>query len=114
MIKASGELTITDPAKLPPWVLGVAYAACGWSFLFALLSFYWALGGMAGVETISPQIIQLALAHDPLIIAALWATAIVKVISGIVVLALVQPWGRKVPRWLLLLLAWGAGTLLFI
>lgn len=46
--------------------------------------------------------------------AALWLSAIIKVISGVVVLALSQPWGKVVPRWLLLLLAWGAGTLLFV
>jgi hypothetical protein len=101
------------PRKPTNWALWVTYAAGVWSFLFAVLSFYWALGGMAGVDTVSPQIVQLALAHAPWLIAALWATAMVKVISGFVALALVQPWGSMVPRWILLILAWGAGTLLF-
>src|SRR5260370_38982114 len=69
---------------------------------------------MAGVDTVSPQIVQLALARVPWLIAGLWATAIVKVVSGFVALALVQPWGRMLPRWILLLLAWGSGTLLFV
>jgi hypothetical protein len=114
MTKAPDKRSTAAPSKPPNWALWVAYTACGWSFLFAVLSFYWALGGMAGVATLSPQIRQLALAHVPWLIAALWATAIVKVVSGFVALALVQPWERMVPRWILLLLAWGAGTLLFV
>ncbi len=56
----------------------------------------------------------LARAHDPLVYAALWLGALVKVISGVVVLALIQPWGERVPRPALLTLTWGAGTLLFV
>lgn len=114
MTKAPGKMIPAASGKPPSWALWVAYAACGWSFLFAMLSFYWVLGGMAGVDTVSPQIVQLALARVPWFIAVLWATAIVKVVSGFVALALVQPWGRMLPRWILLLLAWGAGTLLFV
>jgi len=73
-----------------------------------------ALGGTVGTQTVSPAIVQLARAHDPWVEAALWLSAFIKVLSGIVVLALIQPWGRRIPRWLLLLLAWGAGTLLFV
>ena len=100
------------PNWLPCWASGVAYAACGWAFVFAALSCYWALGGTVGTQTVSPAIVALARAHDPLVEAALWLGAFLKVISGIVVLALIRPWGRKIPRWLLL--AWGAGTLLFV
>jgi len=92
----------------------MVYAACGWAFVFAALSCYWALGGTVGTETVSPAIVQLARAHDPWVEAALWLSAFIKVISGVVVLALIQPWGRMIPRWLLLMLAWGAGTLLFV
>jgi hypothetical protein len=102
------------PNRLPRWASGVAYAVCGWAFAFAALSCYWALGGTVGTQTISPAIVALARAHDPLVYAALWLGALVKVISGVVVLALIQPWGRVIPRWLLLMLAWGAGTLLFV
>lgn len=102
------------PTRPRPWARGVAYAACGWAIVFGALSCYWALGGTAGAETVSPAIVQLARAHDPWVEAALWLSALMKVISGVVVLALIQPWGRRIPRWLLLLLAWGAGTLVFV
>lgn len=102
------------PSTPSRWAVWVAYGACGWAFLFAALSFYWALGGTAGVDTVSPQIAQLARAHVPWLIVLLWITALIKVFSGFVALALIQPWGRMVPRWILLILAWGAGTLLFV
>jgi hypothetical protein len=57
MTKAPDKRSTAAPSKPPNWALWVAYTACGWSFLFAVLSFYWALGGMAGVDTLSPQII---------------------------------------------------------
>jgi hypothetical protein len=114
MTKAQNELTTAAPNQLSRWAVGVAYAAAGWAFLFAALSFYWALGGTAGAETVSPEIAQLARAHVPWVLAALWIAAILKVVSGLVALALIQPWGSRVPRWILLLLAWGAGTLLFV
>jgi hypothetical protein len=114
MTQAQDELTPAAPNQLSRWTVGVAYAACGWAFLFAALSFYWALGGTAGAETVSPAIAQLARAHVPWVIAALWIGAILKVASGLVALALVQPWGSRVPRWILLILVWGAGTLLFV
>ncbi len=114
MTKAPDELTPAAPSKLSRWAVWVTYGACGWSFLFAALSFYWALGGTAGAETVSPEIVQLARAHVPWFIAVLWLTAILKVCSGFVALALIQPWGRRVPSWILLLLAWGAGTLFFV
>ena len=103
MTKRPDGMATAVPNRLPRWASGVAYAVCGW-----------ALGGTVGTQTVSPAIVQLARAHDPLVEAALWLSAVLKVLSGIVVLALVQPWGRRIPRWLLLLLAWGAGTLVFV
>jgi hypothetical protein len=113
MTKVEDELTPAAPSSPSRWAVGVTYGAGGWAFLFAALSFYWALGGTAGAETISPAIVQLARAHVPWVMAVLWISAILKVFSGFVALALIQPWGSRVPRWILLLLAWGAGTLLF-
>jgi hypothetical protein len=114
MTQRSDGMATAVPNRLPRWARGVAYAACGWAFAFAALSCYWALGGTAGAQTISPAIVALARAHDPLVYAALWLGALVKVISGVVVLALIQPWGERVPRPALLTLTWGAGTLLFV
>jgi Protein of unknown function (DUF3995) len=105
MTKVEDELTPAAPSSPSRWAVGVTYGAGGWAFLFAALSFYWALGGTAGAETISPAIVQLARAHVPWVMAVLWISAILKVFSGFVALALIQPWGSRVPRWILLLLA---------
>ncbi|MGI8687112.1 MAG: DUF3995 domain-containing protein [Thermomicrobiales bacterium] len=88
------------------------YAACAWAFVFAALSFYWAAGGTAGVSTNAPAITRPVLARDPTWIAILWGTGALKIIAGLLALALVRPWGRALPRWLLLTAAWGAGAMM--
>lgn len=90
----------------------VVYAAAGWAFLFAAMSFYWAAGGMLGANTLGEGIEALALARDPEIIAITWVTGILKFILGLLGLALVANWGRRLPRKPLLIAAWGAGALL--
>lgn len=88
------------------------YAACAWAFAFAALSFYWAAGGTAGTDTVSPGVKELALARVPWFVAVLWITAALKLVAGLLALALVRSWGRFIPRWLLLASAWGTGALL--
>ncbi len=88
-----------------------AYAAAVWAFIFAALSFYWAAGGMIGANTLGEGIERLALARDPELLSITGITGGLKVIAGVLALALVQPWGRHIPRWLLRLAAWGAGLL---
>ncbi|MFI6512481.1 DUF3995 domain-containing protein [Streptosporangium sp. NPDC050855] len=90
------------------------YAAAVWGFVFAVPSFYWAMGGTAGVEsTISPQLVELARRQDPGMLAVLWVTGVLKVVGGMLGLALARrrPWGPGMNR-LLQLMAWGAGVLL--
>src|SRR5262245_37297611 len=90
------------------------YAAAIWALLFAATSFYWALGGRIGVETVGEAITKPALAGDPAIVALVWMTGVLKVIAGGVALALVQPWGRRIPRWALQLAGWGTSVLLLV
>lgn len=85
------------------------YAAATWAFLFAALSFYWGLGGRAGTSTLGPALV--AMGNDPWFVAVgLWGFGIIKAIGGVVALALVQPWGREIPRRLLLAAAWVGGA----
>lgn len=91
-----------------------AYAAGAWALAFAALSFYWAAGGTAGAETIGDAITKPVLARDPGWIALLWATGALKALGGLLALALVQPWGRVIPRWMRLAAAWGAGALMLL
>jgi MFS family permease len=86
------------------------YAACAWALLFAIPSFYWAAGGGVGTHTIAADVEELGLS-DPWVLAS---TGAAKVLGGVLALALVRPWGRKIPRKLLLALGWGAAALLIL
>jgi hypothetical protein len=75
-------------------------------------SFYWALGGTAGLATVGGTIEQLGRAHDPAGVALGAGAGLLKVAGGLLALALARPWGRAVPRRLLLGAAWAASTVL--
>ena len=105
--------TTAQSARGFGWNIWTAYAACGWSLLFALMSFYWALGGELGVKTLGSGIQSLA--DDPGFVAVVWLTGVAKVVGGLFALTLVYPWARWLsPRWKLIL-AWvgGAGLALY-
>jgi hypothetical protein len=96
------------------WPLA-GYAACGWGLLFAAVSFYWAAGGTAGADTVGGSIDKLGRAHDPRIVAALLLTGLLKAAGALLALALVRPWGRRLPPRLqrvTQVLAWVAAVLL--
>lgn len=102
----------------------VGHIAAGWAFVFAVRGIYWALGGTAGLGTLSPGIQRAAVDRDPSLFAALWITVALELVGVVLALALVRPWdetlparlpfagGKKVPGWALLTAAWGAGALL--
>ena len=108
---ASGSAVSPMQSRSTAWA---GYAACTWAFVFAAVSFYWAAGGTAGADTIGDTITKPALARDPTFVAILWATGALKVLAGLLALALVRPWGRLTPRWMLLTAAWGTGALLVL
>ena len=93
-----------------PFLVWSAYAAAVWAFVFAALSFYWALGGSFLVRTQSPQIVGLT--ANPWFLAVVWLTGLLKLVAGFVALSLVQRWGRRVPVWLRQTAAWGIGLVL--
>ncbi len=100
-----------DPRPVPSWP---GYAAAAVAFAFAAVSFYWGLGGTAGVNTLGGRIEELALARDPMIITMIWVTGILKVAGGLLALALVRPWGLRLPRRWLVRGAWTGAALLTV
>ena len=84
------------------------------AFLFAAVNLYWAVGGTAGLDTLGGTIEERARAGDRAILAANWAAVVLKVLGGVLALALIQPWGRRVPRWLLLATAWTGAAVLIL
>ncbi|GAA5052395.1 DUF3995 domain-containing protein [Haladaptatus pallidirubidus] len=87
------------------------YIASAWMIVFAAVSFYWAFGGTAGVDTVS---LGQELAGEPWFITILWLTGILKLGGGVLALALVQSWGQLLPRRLVLVTAWGVSVLLVV
>ena len=89
-----------------------AYAACALAWLYAVPSLYWALGGTAGLDTVGGAIEELARTRDPAGITLALGAGVLKVAGGLLALALVRPWGRAIPRRLLLGAAWTASVVL--
>lgn len=97
----------SDPAASPtPGRSWPAYAAAWVAFAFAAVSLYWGAGGTVGIGTLGGHIEEMALARDPVMVMMVWVTGVLKVLGGLLALALVQPWGRRLPRRWLLLGAW--------
>ncbi|MPZ48521.1 MAG: DUF3995 domain-containing protein [Dehalococcoidia bacterium] len=82
------------------------YCAAVWAFLFALPSFYWAAGGEAGSGTIAAEIDEVTGGQAWLVAL----TGVFKVAAGLLTLALVQPWGLRLPRGPLLATVWLVGV----
>jgi hypothetical protein len=89
-----------------------AYAACALALLSAIPSFYWAAGGTIGLDTVGGAIEELARARDPAGVALGIGAGVLKVAGAVLALALVRPWGRRVPRRLLGGVAWAASMVL--
>ncbi|KUP97183.1 hypothetical protein AC529_08045 [Thermobifida cellulosilytica TB100] len=98
-----------DGIGVPRWP---AYGAAVWALLFAAVSFYWALGGTALLDTIGEAVTGPALSGDPAVVAAVWLSALLKLAGVPGALALAQRWGTLFPRWLVLLAGWGVTALL--
>jgi len=98
-------------ARRAEWV---GYAASAWAFMFGLMSFYWAVGGTIGVETLGEAFTDPAVVRDPAFIAFVWATGFLKIIAGLLPLALVRQWGSFTLRRIILAAMWAGGVLLVL
>src|SRR5215217_6075192 len=81
---------------------GPAYGACLLAAAYAVVSFYWAFGGMVGIGTLGGRLEELGRQGDPAVLWLAGVAGVLKVAGAVLALALVRPWGRVVPRWLLL------------
>lgn len=84
-----------------------AYAACAWALVFAVPSFYWAAGGRVETAAIAADI-QASGLSNPTVLALAGA---LKVLAGLIALALVGRWGRAV---LLRGSVWAAGAVFLV
>jgi len=89
-----------------------AYAAAAWAFVFAAMSIYWALGGRWSLSTQALAIRDQV--DDPQFVLVLWLTGFLKIVAGLIALALVRPVGRRVSRRPLLIAGWAAAGILLL
>jgi len=90
------------------------YAAFAVGFLYTLISLYWAVGGTQLLDTIGGRLAELARARDNTLLTFVWLTVALKLVAALLGLALTMQWGQRLPRWLLILLAWGATLVLVL
>lgn len=74
------------------WAL---WSGIAWSVLFALMSFYWAMGGMIGIRSLGGVIYEIALARDPEFIPIVWLTGWIKIWGAIFLLLLFKKWSSR-------------------
>jgi hypothetical protein len=86
-----------------------AYAAAGWAFAFAAVSFYWALGGTVGLDTLSLELERDAREGGTELVALTVPPGVAKLALGILALLLVDPRRSPLPRRALIVLAWLVG-----
>lgn len=90
-------------------------AAVAWCVLFGALHLYWALGGTVGFAEFSmPPNKILALTRDPGYMRITWGVVFLCLFAAILALATIQPWSRRLPRWLLLTPLWIACALFLV
>jgi hypothetical protein len=96
---------IVMPRRTAKW----AYAAAAWAFGFAAVSFYWALGGTAGLDTLAVELERDAREGGSKLLTLAVAPGVAKLALGILALALVEPRRAPVPERALVVLGWLAG-----
>ena len=63
-----------------------------------MISVYWARGGTIGTGTLAESIQEDVREHDRTMLALTWLTGALKVAAGLLMLSLVPPWKRPVPK----------------
>ena len=108
MVDGAGDIpgVVSDTRRRwPGWA---AYAAGAWALVFAVVHLYWALGGTVGLPNgmsvdMNPALFVIDVLAVPL-----------SVVGALLALSLVRPWGRLLPRRLLLAGAWAVCALLIV
>lgn len=92
-------------------VRNFAISAAIWALLFASTNLYWGLGGTFGVETLGQGIAEMANARDAELLLINWISVGGKFALGLLALALLRPWSKRISS-ALHICTWIAGALL--
>jgi len=95
--------------------LRCAAGAAVWSFAFAGISFYWAVGGTFGLSTLGNQVVSYAVTV-PGFFLILWIDIVAKAMLGVLAVVLAAPsWRRVVPlKAFLPTIGWTVGFLMLV
>jgi hypothetical protein len=83
-----------DGPRLARWA---AYGAAVAAFGYAVVSLYWAAGGTAGLNTVGGVAEKMARSGGAAAVAVIAATVLLKTLGGLLALAMVRPWGQRLP-----------------
>lgn len=80
-----------------------AYVAFALALGYALISLYWGAGGTRGLGTLGGSVERLARSADAGAAVVISIVTVLKLVGAFLALALVRPWGQRLPqRWLLI------------
>ena len=80
-----------------------AYGAAALALGYALVSLYWATGGKRGLGTLGQPFERLAHSEGSATVTVIWVVVLLKLVGAVLALALVRPWGQRIPSRLLLI-----------
>ena len=81
-----------------PLARRAAYAAAATAFGYAAVSLYWAAGGKAGLSTVGGVAQTMARSGGAAASVVITVTVLLKTAGGLLALAMVMPWGSRLPR----------------
>jgi hypothetical protein len=103
----TAELVRREPPSGSGWLVWAGYAAAGCAALRLPLHLYYGLGGTAGLAAAEPSIEALPDGLSPTLAGLAWrfahlGTAVLLVAVAVLAVALVRPWGLRLPSALLI------------
>jgi hypothetical protein len=97
-----------------PTARAAAYGAFALALGYALVSVYWAAGGTRGLTTLGGSIERLARSENAGAATVISIVIVLKLIGALLALALVRPWGQRIPHTLLLVAGGAAAAVLIL
>lgn len=85
-----------------------------WTLIFAIMSFYWAIGGMVGVRSLGGEIYEISLNPELSFIIVVWTTGFIKLLGVILLLMLLVKWRSTLKVKILYYITKSVGILLFL